>query len=441
MLKKIWSSLEREVWLKLLSVVIAIVIWYGVVSINDPTETQSYNVKITVANESYITSGSQVYSIDDQNKTVSVSITDNRSKLKNLKAESITVRADLTQIVDMNRDPIMVPLSVTCTGIAQSNIRLAKNAIPINIENIASRQFAVGVDVGESKPGDGYEIGTRRPDPEQLVIRGPESIINEIDTVTAQIDVTGMTMDGQKSAKLIIRRKDGSTLSDETIEDDLTFGGNVQNVSVYVDLWKVRSSVGFDIEYAGEPADGYHISEVTSMPETIMVVGTDEALAALAENGNKITVPEHLISVEGATNTVDMDINLNDILPDGLRLASGIAEGLTASVNILPDESKKLTLNVNSIELKNLDESLNITYDGTSIEVVVRGDEESVRNVTAADLKASIDFNGLKEGDHKLPLTVSMPSGLSLYDSVLVSVHLTKIPAETKAPENTETGN
>ena len=65
------SKLTKNLALKIISVVIAIVIWYVVVDFNDPIETESYSVRIEVTNESYISNGKQIYRIADEYKTVS----------------------------------------------------------------------------------------------------------------------------------------------------------------------------------------------------------------------------------------------------------------------------------------------------------------------------------------------------------------------------------
>ena len=94
------------------------------------------------------------------------------------------------------------------------------------------------------------------PDPEQISINGPESIINKIDSVVAQIDVTGMTQDGTKSAKLVLYDQDSREISEETIEDDLSFDGGVPSVTVYVDLWKKQTGVKVKGQLCGKSRRG-----------------------------------------------------------------------------------------------------------------------------------------------------------------------------------------
>ncbi|MCC6094080.1 MAG: hypothetical protein LIV24_03520 [Eubacterium sp.] len=424
MARRILNSLRSNIGYKLLALLIAVIIWYAVVDTNDPVETASYSVHITVTNESYISNGKQIYMIEDQYKTVNVYVKGNRSVLKNITADKITVTADLTQIVDLNRDPVMVPLTVTVPGISSTDVTLSRTTIPITIEDVASKEFAVSVDVGSSVPGSSYEVGTTTPNPEKIVINGPESIINEIDTVVAKIDVTGMTQDGNRKAELEIMDKTGTALSQETIQDDLVFDGGVPDVSVYVDLWKKQSGVGLKVEYSGEPAEGYNVSGVSTTPETITVVGTDEALQNLADNGNVITIPEGYVSVSDASSDVTAEVELGDVLPDGLRLSSSTAGTVTVTITILSDETKEFKIDVDNIATNNLASNLTISYDQTNISVRLNGAGSVIDNLKTSDIKAYIDLKGKGTGDYTVDVSFSLPTGVTLDDAVQIPVHL-----------------
>lgn len=433
MAKKILKALRSNLGYKILSVLIAILIWYAVVNINDPIETGSYTVHVTVTNESYISSGKQVYHIDDEYKTVTVYVKGNRSDLRHITADNITVTADLTQIVDMDRDPIMVPLSASCPGISPTNITLSRNAIPITIENIASKAFPVSVNTGDSVPGSNYEVGTLTPNPEQVVINGPESIVNTIDSVVATIDVTGMTQDGTKKAALTVLDKNSEPISDETIADDLTFDGGVPNITVAVDLWRKQSNVRLNVQYSGQPANGYHVTSVSTTPETITVVGNDTALASLAAEANTITISDPDISVAGAKDDVKTDITLSDKLPEGLRLTANAADTVSVDIAILSDESRELSIDVDDIVTDNLADNLTVSYDQTNVKLRVSGSTSALSSLRASDITASIDLKGKTEGDYSVLLNVDLPSGLTLTQAVSIQVHLKAKAVETSS--------
>ena len=99
MKKKILKKLLNNLPLKILSILIAIVIWYVVVSVNDPIVKERFDVPVQVTNEAYIAAGKKTYQIEEEYQTVTVTVTDNNSVVSRLKASDITVTADLTQIV------------------------------------------------------------------------------------------------------------------------------------------------------------------------------------------------------------------------------------------------------------------------------------------------------------------------------------------------------
>ena len=440
-MRKFLGSFRNNIGLKLISVVVAIVIWYIVVDIDDPVETNTYTVKISVANEAYIASGKEIYHIDDANKTVGVSVRANRSTLRSISEDDITVTADFTQIVDMNRDPVMVPLTAECKGVSRNNITLARTTIPITIESIATKTFAVAVDTGESVPSEEYEVGRVTVSPDQIVINGPESIINQIDTAVARIDVTGMTIDSSREAKLVLLGKDQSEISEDTITDDLTFEGGTPNVTVNVELWKRRSDVVLDVQYFGTPAEGYHVESVTTTPDTITVVGDSQALLQLTQNGNVIQTPADLIGIEGADEDVYAEIHLTEILPENMRLSRNTAEEASTTIAIRSDETKELVLDVDSIEVLNIDSNLAVSYGQAEITVRIKGSGANLDSVTEENIGASIDLAGMAAGDMNVPVNFTLPAGVSVDEAVTLNISLKEkvaAPAEESAEDDEE---
>lgn len=432
--KRFLEVLRQNIWLKLLSVLIAIVIWYVVVEVNDPLETSSYQVKVTTENESYITNGKQIFHIDDTYKTVMVYLRANRSTLRNIRADDISVIADLTQIVDLERDPVMVPLTASCRNVLPSNITLSRTAIPITIENIASKEFPVTVDTGDSIPGQNYEVGRTTPDPEQVVINGPESIVNNIDSVIAYIDVTGMTQSSTKQASIVLMNKNQEPMSSETIEDDLTLNTGDSGIRVAVELWRKQSDVSLLVEYGGEPAAGYKVTNITTTPETVTVAGSSDALKTLKENGNTLTIPGSMVDVTGADGDITAEVHLPDIMPENMRLAKNTAEDATVYVTVLSDATAEKTVDVDEIEVKNLAENLTYSYDQTELTIRVHGVQGVLEKLKDSDIHASIDAEGLTAGDQTLPVEISLPDGVELEEEAEISVHL-------KEKAVTETGD
>ena len=281
MIRSLLSRITHNFPLKLASVLLAVVLWYAAIYYSDPKETRSYSVHVDVINESYIASGKQVFYIDEAYRTVTVYINDNASKLNRINENYITVTADLTQIVDFDRDPVMVPLSVSCQGISATNISLSRKTIPISIETVADKELPITVSTGDTVPNKNYEIGSMTPEVSSITVSGPESIISQIDSVVATVNVTNMRTDGEKTATLSFINKDQNQISEDLINDSVTIQGDYSKLSVYVELWKKRSGITFNINYSGKPAPYFKVYQTSSFPEEITVAGN-------TEGGNRI---------------------------------------------------------------------------------------------------------------------------------------------------------
>ncbi|MCI1328538.1 MAG: CdaR family protein, partial [Lachnospiraceae bacterium] len=272
MQKRIPKIIRNNFGLKVISVLISIVIWYSVVRVDDPVITRSFTVSVTFTNQTYIQSGKQTYTVDDSYNTVIVYIKGNRSEVRRVEASDITVTADLTQIVSMDTTPVMVPLTVQCTGIDTANISMSRTAVPITIENIASKELPVTVDTDDTTPNKNFEVGKATANPSKVVVSGPESTINSIDSAVAEVDVTGMTQDGMVKGTVHLYDKSQNEISQETIDNEITFDTGSQDVTVTIDLWQKKSDISLDVQYSGQPKSGYQVSSISTVPDTITVV-------------------------------------------------------------------------------------------------------------------------------------------------------------------------
>ena len=428
------QRLKNNWTLKLASVAIAFLIWLVVGNINDPIIQKVYsNVKVNITNGSYIESRGMTYRLDSNYQTVSVTLRGNSSKVTK-RNDDIVVEADLTQIVDMDSTPVMVPVTVKCKDISAENITVSPITIPIEIEERETKDFMIAVNYGDSVPGAGYEVGKIYANPEKISVSGPESIIDKIDRVVANVSVEGMTVNSSKKANLIIYDKNQEIMSDKEMQY-LTFDIGDSKVDVYVELWSTVSGVTFTCDPKGTPANGYAVSKIVTTPSEISLAGTEEALETLKKNGNQIEIPSRLVDIGNARETVECKIDLAEILPSGTKTVSNQAESIIVEVGILPLGSKQISLPTQNIQALNLTGELQTVFTDTALTVTVRGKEEDLKNVTAASIKASIDCSGLDEGTYNLPVTITLPNNITLLSEITANVQLVSQEQKKTAAE------
>lgn len=424
--------LTNNLALKILSVVIAVAIWYMVVEVSNPYTRKTYNVPVQILNESYIVSGKTTFRIDDQYRNLKVTVEANQSALKNLDASMIRLTADLTEIVNPEATTVYVPVQVAidAQGIDLKNVTLSRQTIQVIIENIETTVFDIEADYGSTKPGDNYEVGTISLNKDTINISGPESIVNIIGRVVAQIDVSDMKRDGVKDADLVIYDKNGSEFTEKTM-DYLTFdNGNTPQLEASIALWRKRENVKLKAEYSGKVAAGYQVGEVVVTPSEVTVVGSTEALKMLDENDNTITIPGKLINIDGASedkNDFSVDLMKDEVLDETQIRVAENTSAIKVMVTVLPMGSKVFHFDVEKIKTAGLGKNLTVSYDQPTISVRVKASDEQLDSFLPNSMvQASVSLDGKDEGDYKVTVNVTLPDGYELVEQIETTVHIKK---------------
>ena len=414
--------------LAVISLVLAFIIWFIITNYRNPIITRTITgVPVNVINASHVESMGLSYSLVTGADTVSVTVRGNRSNVESLRASNITVQADLTQLISLETSPVMVPLSVTIPGISAENCVANPRNIGIELEERVSKDFVITASDGNTKPANGYEIGVMTVEPEKLTVRGPNTLIDRIDKITAVVDVTNKSKSGVFPSVIKVIDKNGEEF-DDTKMSSLSFSTDQSAIKVDVTFYKVQAGVTVKVQASGEPAPGYQIGEIVTTPATISVVGDETVLRELTDSGNAITITSDSQAVDctGAKEDFDVRVNIRDFLPDGISLAEDITNIVMISVHILPYNSKLISIESQSIVKENLDSSLNCVFDVSKIDIKVQGTDQALSSLASGSVQASVDLAGLSEGTHVVPVKVTLPEGLELVENVTVSVTLSR---------------
>lgn len=431
MTKKLLSNIP----LKLMSVIIGIVVWLLVVNIDDPIVSDTIQgVTVTIKNEAYVESAGLMCLVEEDQDVISVTVKGKRSVVDNIKASNIKAVADLTQITNMRTTPVMVPISVSCPGISPANIKSDPLNMSISLDDKMTLEFLVTVSSGESTPGKGYEIGSLTASPEKIKITGPQSLIQKIDKVIATVNLDGKTEDAVLLADLKIIDKNQEELEPRQM-GYLKFYNTDQSVSVAVDLWKVKNDIKIHAGYVGYPEDGYKVEKITLTPGSLTVAGTDEALQALADEGNTITIPDEYIDVSGRNEDFETKIDISELLPGDIKLTDGSNSTVIASVSILQQNSQEYSIPTLNIEPQNVEKGLNAVFETDSIQVRIKATSKELSQLKDTDIKASIECSGRKEGTYTIPVNIVLPDGYELVNDVSTVVKLVA-DAETQNADN-----
>jgi len=441
MSRKITGFFFRNLWLKILSVGIGFLIWMGVSNVNNPTRTILFNsVPITIVNSDSVADIGKV--VEPQGSgTVTLKVTAKKSVLQELSrtGSDFYVEADMENLNDMDT----VPLTVTCSNslVTWDQIEVAPASLKVTLEDKVEQTFVAAV-TQEGTPTSGYEVGsTTVEEGKNIVIAGPASLMKIINQVVAPIDVDGMEEDSSVSSTLKVYDKNGDALTD-TQMSSLEFkdeSGEViseHTVTVDVELWRIVTDVPIAVMTTGSPAWGYRVGSITTIPETISVAGTEEALTAM---GSEFNAADQ-IDVSGATEDITAEIDLTTTLADmtDLKLITGADPSVQVQIAIEQNGDVTLDIPLSSINVSNRPENMNLVFTpADALTVKVHALNADAAKLTADDISLAVDLSVCaNEGSYEIPVTVVLPEGYELASDVVLKVSSSKV--EQPAEQSTE---
>ncbi len=426
--------------LKIASLVLAFVVWLIVVNVNDPMITRTITgVPVALTNTAYVESLGMSCRVESGANTVSVTVSGHRSIVEPLTREMVHAEGDLTQIVSLDADPVMVPVSIQIGGVDSTNISAVPGNIEVVLEEMQSADFMVTPTAGDTRPyNTSYQVGSMTSYPDRITITGPASLIGIIDRVMASVDVSTLVSDTSVETNLEIYDKNGQAFTDVQM-DSLRFSEEDGVVAVQVDLWTVVSGIGVRAETSGTPAEGFRIGDVTITPAEISVVGSESALRRLEKNGGTITIPAEMLDVTGLDADQDERISLTEVLPDGIRLAEGVAETAVVSIEIMALDSRTIEIPTGSIAQQGLAEGLALVFQREKIRVRLQGSGEAFSAIEAGDVAASIDLSGVSAGTQiEVPVTVTVDAENVVVEPVTAIVDIVEIENNTEETSSDE---
>ncbi len=303
-------KLTDNLFLKLLSLLIAIVLWLAVVNISDAEGTESFPLGVALINTDVITENGKVFRVESNTDTVRITVRARRSVLNDLKQSDFTLTADMKNDLKYNS---LIGIRVQCKNKninVDEDVTLDRYNVQVSIEDSATEQFPVIVR-HNGEPANGLVVGSLIPEQTVIKITGPVSMIEKIKLVEALVDVTGLPGNAVKTCTLNLY--DGA---DNPIDTKyLNFVGKSDGIDVTVSLLNTKT-VPLKFNYSGTPAENYEITGITCKPETIDIAGTSDVLKGIS----RLEISESAVNVDGIDDELQLVVDVTQYLPSGIIL-------------------------------------------------------------------------------------------------------------------------
>ena len=432
MKKRNWMN---NIGLKVISLLVAFGIWLMVLNTDDPEKTEPFNVTVTIENREKVEDAGKVYRIRDNTDEVTIWVTARKSVIQSLNASDFKVIADFE---NLNEDLGSIPLVVECTDsrITQDKIRLLPPSLKIELEDKKEQEFVLNVEK-TGTPAKGYEVASMEVEQgTNIYIAGAESLLKIIGKVTVPVSVQGYSSDRTVASSIRITDKNGAVFTEsqmnslelKTMEGAVISEGKVD---VNLTLWPIKSNVPISVIPQGTPADGYHVTEITTTPKTLNIAGSEQALEKM---GSTFKI-ENLISVEGMAEAVEAEIDISEILQENnLKLEEGTNSNVTVRVKIEKWGDTTVAFPVSQLKIIAYPEDKNLVFTpADQLMIGVRSIEEEIASITAEEITASVDLTDYQDaGTYSVPVDVELPEGYELVSPVTIYVNIEEKNSETQ---------
>lgn len=422
MKEKLLNNLE----IKVLAVVLAVIVWILVANVEDYTVTkQIANLEVEVVNEDAVTDQKMVYDIVE-GSNVSFTVKGRRTVVDGLSSNDFKATADLSELSITNSVQIRIE-PVDASIRKDLEIICTNSTMKVELEEKAEQTLPITVNL-TGAAAEGYAAVAKAATPNMIKISGPKSVVNKIKGVQVTVAVNGETEDIVTQAEPVFIDSDGDEVHANRIKR------NIELIDVMVSIRKTKE-VPVRIGTTGEVADGYRrIGEIEFQPTSVLIAGETWRLDMISA----IDITD--ISIEGATESIEQAIDLDDYLPEGIVVVDG-NEQVMVKIEIEKMVEKTIPVDVSEITLlgKKSDFNYQVSFVGGNA-IRFRGLNERIQQIGIGDFSPSADVAALEEGEHQVKVVLVTPEGIEVMTDLelMIRVERKMTPEPTTGEVTTE---
>ncbi len=398
MVKKLKSMVCNNLGLKLLSVVIAIVLWGIIMNMNDPVITKTIDeIPIERINEEQAmellkdSSRKDTTGISDAKYTyvcaspeiVTIIIRGKRSKIERLTASDFKAYINFLEWSDVYALPVHVEAKQKDVEddleIQYRSLTMMSGKLEVN----ESKTIDVEIRT-ENVPNDFYANCIKKSVSQQNV-SGPKNKIKSVVSVIAVIDVNKIELTetngirvGYPRATLIPIDQNGAEVTGVNLQ--------IQTVSMELQLLPIRE-VEVDTAALAKKVSagkGFYVGNITC--RNIRIAGPEELLNRVG----KLDISDNFTTMEGKVEKEEQPVELSEsFLPSGLYFAD--SKSVTVTVEFVEKKKVEFDVKTEAIQIPDLDEGLQAIFDAETIHVTLYVSDDNAKTLTAENLQLYLD--------------------------------------------------
>ncbi|MGI6690212.1 MAG: YbbR-like domain-containing protein [Christensenellales bacterium] len=332
-----WHMLANRWMMKLVCLLLAIVLWGGIISQDstlirektfDNVEVSAINSDVLLRNGLIVVSGLETL------PQVRMKADVPQRSYATVTPQTFNLRIDLSRITSTGKQTL--PIIHTSSNTYGSVNWLSSTEVTVEVdEYVARRRIPVQLDIKSTAPAGFYAMPPS-VDPALVTISGPASMIKNVVRCVVPYDLSMLPAQaGTQYSALPFHLQD---VNQNNISSNLI---SVTSESVLLDTMLVEQVLypmkSVDINLTGittgQPAPGYHVASVTADPAFVGIAGSSDFIQSLTQAD-----VDTVINIEGASEPLIRAVKIIR-LPNAQYVSEGV---VYITVDIQPDNPQQI---------------------------------------------------------------------------------------------------
>lgn len=397
---------KKDITIKISAVLIAILFWlYVYNNSSNPYTTMTFrNIPLTIENDSYLTDNGYIIK-NKYRSSIDIVIRGRQDAVNRVQSSDFEAILDFSQIKSLSD----TSLKIDGPYCSQKDIEIdtfTPGTIDVQLARNKSNNFPVQL-VNNITMKPGYKLLKTVVNPQTITIVNEEALIDSVSSIKATLDIKDLDKSLVQKVNCKVYNIDGKEIT-----------GISKDLSVEVSV-EVAKEVPVTLVTKGKPAADYVETSELVTPGTVLITGTPEQLAKIAD------LKTDPINIEGIKQNLSQTAVIK--LPEGVKFAEPQKE---VAVNITVEKLalKDMNISKNDISLTNAVSDGSLTYEilTENAALQLKGRASDLDGIRLDNMLPSLDVAGLGEGTHKLPLSIILPSQVKLMQDVFFEVKVAK---------------
>ena len=393
---------KSSIFIKIVSVVIAICVWLYIVNVVDPRKSEDYlNIPVAFAYEGTVPYNNNLMPlVTSRNFFVDIRVSGARTSLLNFSKDKINASLNFNAVGAEGIYDIPISVSLGDDGLTYEIL----GSDTVTLEFVKKSSTTLNVDfqkIGNYKSG--YSVVEQTVSPELITVEGPKNVIDTISYAEVRVDVSGSAKNIVEIADIALLTADGSYV-DRTY---LSLSDSQATVSVALQYKKsVKVTTSLLNPYGGNESA---YATVSYSPSPYLYLQGDEGTLSLIENYNIGDI--NLAEITGSKKTFEFNIANRD----GIEVISD-SKTVTVTVdlgNVATKNYSLSSLNLESCTFLNVPEGMTPKISDIRKKITLRAQEHTLGELTSDSFKLYVDLSSIPNEDGQYPLIIELPSGIS----------------------------